>query len=518
MKKIFKYKTALPAILFCLFSLAACSSQNQIAAEENNSKEEVKSENLVSDISDIDKEAIQEILNTEVYYYELACYGTEYDRENEYRYQYTLPSFISSYLHYNGIEDENRELGALGTKLYWGIDIDQRLVATVANSHLRMIKVEPTKVDIKNESADFWAEIYLNGIKSYDTHYTFYSEEIPKEVKDTPLSALSYQDKIWKIGKVDVIEPEPITEITEINSLDDFLKFADGLNRQEREYVNGRYILNTDIDLSTSDFNSAGTFSTESMYEINADKFISPVGFNGYFDGQGYTISGFNIEKYQAYLGFFNTVNDNAVIKNLNLEGNVTNLTTDKYENMCTGGFAGIISPNATVENCTFTGNVDGKSNTGGFVGSVSNTGPNISRDEEGYMVGGKGTINNCSFTGNVICSTSSGGFVGYTRGTIKNCASNGNVIIDQKYTKNRILPCQVGGFCGVSDYKIENCYCNSTVNHYLNGANRMGNFLGVLNKYGIEGCTINSDVLNQDWYMVGFKEFRNTKADIKKV
>ncbi len=517
MKRFLRCPVIILAMSLSIFSLAACNSKNDT---QNNTSQEITappdSKNTTKDEKYI--EAVTDILKTQIYYYELACYGMEYSEGADYKYSYNLPRAITSYLYYNGIEDSKNELAAMGSKVYWGMDIDKSIVISVANDELRRIDVKPTKVDIQNDTAEFFAEIYLNDIKIYDTHYTFYSEKISEEMKKTPFNQLAYQDSIWKIKQVEIIRPEPITEITEINSIGDFIRFVDGLDRQERNFVNGRFVLNTDIDLSSiQNFKSIGTFSSEAMHEINADSFLAPVGFNGFFDGQGHTISGFNIEEHQAFLGFFNTVNEAAVIKNLNLKGNVTNLMTDSY-NMCTGGFAGIVSPNAIIENCTFTGNVDGKSYTGGFVGRVDNTGPNIHEDEHGYTIGGKGYIKNCSFTGDVVCYDISGGFAGNTSGAIKSCTSNGNVIIDKKYAQYGVLPYAVGGFCGSIYYTVEDCFCNTRVTHYVSGANRMGNFAGELGIRDVIGCTISSEVVNPEWRMIGFKDFTNTKIDIKQV
>ena len=76
--------------------------------------------------------------------------------------------------------------------------------------------------------------------------------------------------------------------------------------------------------------------------------YSSYVGYAGTFDGNGFTISGLNIEAATQYQGLFGYVKG-GIVKNLTVEGSVkTTTTSSAYA-------AGIVSYGypATLENCT---------------------------------------------------------------------------------------------------------------------------------------------------------------------
>ena len=101
---------------------------------------------------------------------------------------------------------------------------------------------------------------------------------------------------------------------------------------------------------------------------------FTPIGnanysFSGTFDGQGYTISGLNINKpNNNNVGLFGRAN-NATIKNLKLD----NCTITGKES--TGAIVGLGSDNVTITNCRVTNSVtvSGTSYVGGIVGQNAN-------------------------------------------------------------------------------------------------------------------------------------------------
>ena len=507
-------------VLILAFMLVSCTrAPDEIENSSSASMADKASSSTVSSeaLSDEDKAAISQILQTEIYLYEQGCYGMEYEEGKEYKESYNLPRFARVFCQLHDEEDDGQKLIKAATKAYFDIDIDEIECVSGVLLEERRVIVNLTEIAIEGDIAQIKAEIYMNEIKIYDTCYTFYKSAFPENLRNTIFEGLSYDNSIWKIKSVKIEKPKPINEIININNLEDFMDFSSKLSEGDPAYVNGKFVLTNDIDLSSLDyFYSLGNKNGYSViYELNSANFLSPLGFNGNFDGQGHTISGFNIECAADTLGFFSVINENAVIKNLNLKGNVINTDDAKHFNLCTGGFAGIVSPNAVIENCSFTGNVEGRAYTGGFIGQIKYTGSNKHYDKDGYEVGGSGYVKDCSFSGNVICANYSGGFVGSSIGYIEECKSEGNVIIDKKFGG---IPIGVGGFAGEIWYNTEKCHCATKVQHYVKGANRMGNFTGCLGNHPILNCTIDENIINPEWYMVGNKDFRNTEVQIEKI
>ena len=144
----------------------------------------------------------------------------------------------------------------------------------------------------------------------------------------------------------------------------------------------------------------------------------TPIGINpftafyGSFDGNGFTISGLNINSNLDNVGLFGyiTTSANSIVKNLRVIGNVT---STGY-----GAVGGIVGVNqGRVENCRSDVNVSGNDNVGGIVG---NNGPNPG-----------GIIQNSYATGSVTGNDSVGGIVGYNLngGRVVNCYYDGPII-----------------------------------------------------------------------------------------
>ncbi len=193
-------------------------------------------------------------------------------------------------------------------------------------------------------------------------------------------------------------------------------------------------------------------------------KALSPIGkaankYAGVFDGQGHTISNFNMTITGAgNWGLFGYVTgEGTVIKNLSISGNVTtaltsnveaqygvvgqadgtaeirnvhssvNLTSgDSYQKKYFGGIVGRTG-NITVDMCSYSGTLSLGSNTLDCVGGVV-----------GYVYNGKtAKITNCGFYGSIESTYTSGnvgGILGYYNGenakalTLSNCLSVGTL------------------------------------------------------------------------------------------
>ena len=181
-------------------------------------------------------------------------------------------------------------------------------------------------------------------------------------------------------------------------------------------------VLTTDIDFGNNNFAAIGTEAYP---------------FSGTFDGSGHTITvnqnGSSDVALFGYLG-------NCTVKNLTVTGTIR--TTEKFA-------AGIAmqtktGTTATVENCvsnvTIESSIDGDGTHGGLIG----------------MPQGAVNINNCAFTGaiNGASTDSCGGMIGYAKGnvTIKNSyiAATFNLNETSCHTFSRDFATWV---------KLENCY-----------------------------------------------------------
>jgi len=190
--------------------------------------------------------------------------------------------------------------------------------------------------------------------------------------------------------------------------------------------------LMADIDLSA--------YSGSSFHMIGS-RWGTPVNrpFNGAFDGDGHTITGFSYSTgEQGPIGLFIYVSPDyirggkAEVRNLRLAGakidapkgvrvgalvgsgygsiincSVTDVTVAGYNT--TGGLTG--ESGGTIRNCSCTGQVTSSGWAGGLVGSA-----------EG------GTITDCLFDGTVTGNRCTGGLVGYNKAQIASCGTTGSV------------------------------------------------------------------------------------------
>lgn len=183
--------------------------------------------------------------------------------------------------------------------------------------------------------------------------------------------------------------------------------------------ANGCYLIENQADLKTD----GGSFmltakNSTACYKLKADITISgtsnnwtPIeGFAGTFDGQGYTISGFNYSATSTNnVAFIGSTSGNAVIKNLTIVGSFKG-----KDNVA--AFVGSAGGNSiTFENCVNKATVSGASDVGGLVGYA--TVP--------VTVKNSGNENGVTGTGNQI-----GGLIGQTTKTltIENSYNTGTI------------------------------------------------------------------------------------------
>ena len=179
-----------------------------------------------------------------------------------------------------------------------------------------------------------------------------------------------------------------------------------------KQALAGYYILGNDIDLTEylsptgKGYNAGLGWNPIGIYHDVTDGTAFDDTFKGTFDGNGYTIKGYRINRRDTLgfnAGLFGYVYNLATIKNLGISST---------ENNKTASFAGALAGfnEGRIYNCwtdvNVSNNYDGNNYRiiGGFVGRNS------------------GTIESCYSLGAVDGESQIGAFVGLNEGTIKNC------------------------------------------------------------------------------------------------
>ena len=135
----------------------------------------------------------------------------------------------------------------------------------------------------------------------------------------------------------------------QIKNLLDFINFQKYYNEREKRKADFYWQLMEDINIST---NANDTL----IHHVPVGKENA---FDGYFDGNGKTISGLLIDNQYEYAGLFGTVAANHWVKNLTVKGNI--YWDEAY---AVGGVAGRVLAGGYLQNCSFKGNIIGVLNT----------------------------------------------------------------------------------------------------------------------------------------------------------
>jgi hypothetical protein len=218
-------------------------------------------------------------------------------------------------------------------------------------------------------------------------------------------------------------------------------------------YVNGGFYFR-----QTADINIAGYTNWTPIGTTTSQ-------FNGFYDGNGKTISNLTITGTSTYRGLFGFTNTTAVIKNLSLTS--VSVAGGNFTSALVGQNRGKLN------NCSSQGNVTGRIPTGGLVAYNLNTGIVINchsncvvtgRNTVGGLIGqNEGTVSFSYATGslssNSVSYTTIGGFVASNAGNLSQCFATVNV-------SSSVIGVNGGAFVGVntSSGVIANCYSNGTV------------------------------------------------------
>ena len=376
------------------------------------------------------------------------------------------------------------------------------------------VSIEIIESEITEESVRLVVSRNRGGIEMLESEYIFIREEADEKILKSEAAGLTLGGYYWRYESVKPLESTEEYEVTEISTPEELLAFCVGVNSRNAQYVNGKFVLKNDIDMTGCYLEPIGkSYSDEWFdYALLYAKVLG--GFNGEFDGAGHKITGVEIvftenDPMGSNTGFFGQIGPRAYIHDLTVCGSVSDGGKQgKTQNGRVGGFAGRICGGAVVENCRFEGTVDGYSYVGGFAGQIGG-------DRIGDEVGGiEATVINCSSDATVIANLYSGGFVGSVWSEIKDCSATGMV----KITNKGVLPSGIGGVAGdICDANIRDCKSAVRLEYEYSEPNRMGNFAGELGQYDIINCVIDPDCIHDGWYMVGMQWYKGRTVEVKR-
>ena len=344
-----------------------------------------------------------------------------------------------------------------------------------------------------------------NNLRGYDIRFVMEKQIVDTVPRDL-YAKFSPGQEIWRIKSVLEIPVEYNMEksVVEINSLDDFLNFADRVRTDSYNIQGNTYKLNTDIDLSGVNFEPMFNKSDIELWRTETNS-NAKVGFNATFDGQGHTITNLNIvyncgnidraNLQWARVGLFGHIGENGCVKNLN----VTNATIDyispdhaRYPT-ASGIIAG--SSRGQILNCNVQGTVNGASHVGGVAGEI---------EEKGILRSCTADVTVKGYN-EVGCMAANVSF-----GRIENCTAKGvavgenNNYMDDKVFGEMVTPYAVGGFVArIHCADVVDCHSDASLQIMANGR-AIGAFAGSCHSSTVNGCTYNAQKAGS-WQKVGY-------------
>lgn len=343
-------------------------------------------------------------------------------------------------------------------------------------------------------------------------------------------------------------DPYQISSAAELAYMSELL--ANDEESYKNPYFKAYYVLTNDISLNdTAGFDSWAQEAPEYSWTPIASGWTW---FEGFFDGNGHTVSGMYINTDSMLIEDVQNRNYGLFGR---LEGTVKNLTVDKsyicvsgnsattnmggiagdsykskIENCtsnviidCLGGVAGGIigSNNGEIKDCIFEGTIthNGENRTCVFLGGISGEGGNITNcvnrgtisggEKSGGITGYGGRIYSCSNEGYVLDGETAGGITGtvYAAGTnmeIENPEIEVSDCINQGKVEASANGGGIVGSLGNSESDIsmfvKNCINEGTVTGEGQLGGIVGDFvIGRTNKMIIDNCTNYADVTGKD-------------------
>ncbi|MBR1853904.1 MAG: hypothetical protein IJ794_12315 [Lachnospiraceae bacterium] len=259
------------------------------------------------------------------------------------------------------------------------------------------------------------------------------------------------------------------------------------------------YITNTADLLDLAEHCHTDSWSTDKTVELTQDILLSsdftsiPI-FNGYFKGNGHTISGYRYGGDGYVTGFFRYIGKDGIVEDLKVAGAIRTPASGSV----TGGIAGINY--GTILNCEYSGTIRSDSETGGIVGINE----------------ASGTVQSCINNSEILGYYFTGGIAGKNYGILQSCVNKGTVNGTKEWvteddekspsllsglrddtTDIRIESgTDTGGIVGMSKGFIRNCTNMGTVGYEHVGYN-IGGIAG-RQAGGVENCTNRGEVLGR--------------------
>ena len=220
--------------------------------------------------------------------------------------------------------------------------------------------------------------------------------------------------------------------------------------------------------------------------DLSGEAFTPIPTFGGTFYGNGYTISGVSLSHNGSYQGLFRYIQAGAVVRDLHVEGAIA----PGGSRECVGGLVGEHS--GVLQNCSFSGTVDGEMNVGGLCGYITES----------------GVVEQSRFSGNVTGKTYTGGICGQNFGRVQSCENHGAVnttndeeakplqdmeldVTELRSTQNIDTNTDTGGICGYTKGSVIGCKNYGNVGYPSVGYNtggicgRQAGYIGLCENYG---------------------------------
>lgn len=505
-------------ILISALLIIFTGCEAEIEPAENISKDEILSASEESNAeSDGETELeerrfndVSEILMYQIELYEKAYCGFPMDTDNEYSGIYKVAAaYMNDVDTYGRKVDINAEIRFICERWFEFDPVWENLRCSI--DPLETV-ITVKEMEIGEESARILIAREFCGEELWDCEYVFTKMEADSAILSSEAEPLTLNGYYWKYESVTPITDEYTEEVIVITTAEELIEVCRRINAREPSYVNGRFVLGSNIDMTGYGWEPMGKAVD---YAADIDNYLYAkvnTGFNGEFDGAGYTVYGINVFENSGgkCRGFFGTIGPFAYVHDLTVEGNILLDESGKVDNNSyAGGFSGVIYYGAKVENCHFRGNVKGNMNAGGFAGSIG-----YAPYATGEHYPGKTEVIGCSSEAEVTANYNCGGFAGDINGNIKDCDAIGNIyIVSQPYRPNII-----GGFVGGLMSDIENCRSAVTIHYDVDAPDWMGNFIGeAVWEIKVKNCMVDTDNLHEGWRLIGMKHYKNCEIDIEK-
>ena len=263
----------------------------------------------------------------------------------------------------------------------------------------------------------------------------------------------------------------------EIGTAKDLSWFEQKVNYGE---LTANAILTADIDFADLMPEDADPEETEIDWTPIGDWGVtrgkSNAGYQGHFDGQGHTIKNLNATSKQNWFGLFGVISSNCIIENFDIYG------TYNIRFQYAGGVAAYSRDiNPTIRNVHSFVNINNTSaggRQGGILGCAQVDNANW-----------KTTIENCTYSGTLDGNDAGGGgnyggMLGYANSNSNNIVDIVNCLFDGEVLNLNPVPggCTFGGivgYCNSARVNIKNCLSVGTVNA---AEKKFGQFFGALN------------------------------------